>query len=66
MTNQTIDVVGTAPFFVAPFLFVFIVIALVVPYPWLLLIAFAVWYLIIRYVPAEAIGRATSQHESES
>ena len=50
----------------APFLFVFIVIALVVPYSWLLLIAFAVWYLIIRYVPAEAIGRATSQHESES
>ena len=53
MINQSIDVIATILVLVAPFALVLFVVVLVVAYPWLLLIAFGIWYLVVKYVPDE-------------
>jgi hypothetical protein len=49
MIDQTVDIIGTAILFVAPFVLALIVIVLVVAYPWLLLIPLGTWYLVVKY-----------------
>lgn len=51
MINQSIDVIATILVLVAPFALALFVVVLVVAYPWLLLIAFGIWYLVVKYVP---------------
>jgi hypothetical protein len=56
MIDQTVDVIGTAILFVAPFVLALIVIVLVIAYPWLLLIPLGIWYLGAKYAPGEVPG----------
>jgi hypothetical protein len=51
MINQSIDVIATILVLVAPFALALFVVVLVAAYPWLLLIAFGFWYLVVTYVP---------------
>jgi hypothetical protein len=51
MINQSIDVIATILALVAPFALALFAVVLVVAYPWLLLIAFGFWYLVVKYVP---------------
>jgi hypothetical protein len=67
MIDQTVDIIGTAILFVAPFVLALIVIVLVIAYPWLLLIPLGIWYLVGKYGPKEdTVDWSTSHHEAES
>jgi hypothetical protein len=67
MIDQTVDIIGTAILFVAPFVLALIVIVLVIAYPWLLLIPLGIWYLVVKYGPKEdPVDWSTSHHEAES
>lgn len=49
MIGETVDIIGTAILFVAPFVLALIIIVLVVAYPWPLLIPLGIWYLVVKY-----------------
>ena len=57
MINQSIDVIATILVLVAPFALALFVVVLVVAYPWLLLNAFGIWYLAVKYVPDKVPSR---------
>jgi hypothetical protein len=67
MIGETVDIIGTAILFVAPFVLALIAIVLVIAYPWLLLIPLGIWYLVVKYGPKEdPVDWSTSHHEAES
>jgi hypothetical protein len=66
MIDQTVDIIGTAILFVAPFVLALIVIVLVIAYPWLLLIPLGIWYLVVKYVPDEVSTQVDTGSAAET
>ena len=70
MIGETVDIIGTAILFVAPFVLALIVIVLVVAYPWLLLIPLGIWYLVVKYgsdgVPSQHAAGSSGEIPSPS
>lgn len=56
MVDESIDAIATFLVLVAPFALALFVIVLVIAYPWLLLIAFGIGYLVVKGVPDEVTG----------